>query len=182
MSDPNKDPAAMAAIDEFTVAETDEGRQIASILIAPMRSMGALQVVMRDKFGSANLGPMKAALGGGGQVSVVEATDSAATLEIRSQMGALTMQAARTDNGWKLDMDATHSAMPDQVRMQLMAAQGIIGPLLGAMDSVRQKVESGEISDAAQVQAALGMAMQRAMGGMRGGPPSGSSDGDAQEP
>ncbi|MFM7479882.1 MAG: hypothetical protein ACKO4V_01980 [Planctomycetota bacterium] len=182
MSDPNKDPAAMAAIDEFTVAETDEGRQIASILIAPMRSMGALQVAMRDKFGSANLGPMKAALGGGGQVSVVEATDSAATLEIRSQMGALTMQAARTDNGWKLDMDATHSAMPDQVRMQLMAAQGIIGPLLGAMDSVRQKVESGEISDAAQVQAALGMAMQRAMGGMRGGPPSGSSDGDAQEP
>lgn len=92
------------------------------------------------------------------------------------------MQAARTENGWKLDMDATSSAMPDQVRMQLTAAQAIVGPLLGAMDSIRQKVESGEISDAAGVQAALGMAMQRAMGGMRGGPPSSSGDGEAQEP
>jgi len=182
LSDPNKDPAAMAAIDEFTVAETNEGRQIANILIAPMRSMGALQVAMRDKFGSADLGAMKAALGGGGQVSVVEATDAAATLEIRSQMGALTMQATRTDSGWKLDMDATNSAMPDQVRMQLTAAQAIIGPLLGAMDSVRQKVESGEITTAPQVQAALGMAMQRAMGGMRGGPPRGAGADDAQEP
>ncbi len=182
MSDANKDPAAMAAVDEFTVAETDEGRQVANVLIAPMRTMGALQVAMRDKFGSTNLGAMKAALGGGGRVSVIEATDSAATLELRSQVGALSMQAARTDNGWKLDMDATSSAMPDQVRMQLTAAQAIVGPLLGAMDSIRQKVESGEISDAAGVQAALGMAMQRAMGGMRGGPPSSSGDGEAQEP
>lgn len=182
MGDANRDPAAMAAVDEFTVAETDEGRQVANVLIAPMRSMGALQVAMRDKFGSANLGAMKAALGGGGPVSVIEATDSSATLELRSQMGALSMQAARTENGWKLDMDATSSAMPDQVRMQLTAAQAIVGPLLGAMDSIRQKVESGEISDAAGVQAALGMAMQRAMGGMRGGPPSSSGDGEAQEP
>jgi len=182
MGDPNKDPAAMAAIDEYTIAETDEGRQVASILVAPMRTMGALQVAMRDKFGSADLGPLIAALGGGGKVSVVEATESAATLELRSQMGALTMQAARTDNGWKLDMDSTSSAMPDQVRMQLMAAQAIIGPLLGAMDSTRQKVESGEIATPAQVQATLGMAMQRAMGGMRGGPPSGSADGEGQEP
>jgi len=182
LSDPNKDPASMAAIDEFTIAETNEGRQISSIFVAPMRSMGALQVAMRDKFGSADLGAMKAALGGGGQVSVVEATESAGTLEIRSQVGALSMQATRTDSGWKLDMDATSSAMPDQVRMQLTAAQAILGPLLGAMDSVRQKVESGEITTPAQVQGALGMAMQRAMGGMRGGPPRGASADDAQEP
>ena len=182
MGDPNKDPAAMAAIDEFTIAETDEGRQVANILVAPMRAMGALQVAMRDKFGSADLGPLRAALGGGGKVSVVEATESAATLELRSQVGALTMQAARTDNGWKLDMDSTSSAMPDQVRMQLMAAQAIIGPLLGAMDSTRQKVESGEITAPAQVQATLEMALQRAMGGMRGASPSGSAEGDGQEP
>jgi hypothetical protein len=79
-------------------------------------------------------------------------------------------------------MDSTSSAMPDQVRMQLMAAQAIIGPLLGAMDSTRQKVESGEITAPAQVQATLGMALQRAMGGMRGASPSGSAEGDGQEP
>jgi len=182
MGDPNKDPAAMAAVDEFTIAETDEGRQVASILIAPMRSLGALQVAMRDKFGSADLGAMRAALGGGGKVSVVEATESAATLELRSQMGALAMQASKAENGWKLDMDATSQAMPDQVRMQLTAAKAIIGPLLGAMDSVRQKVESGEITTPQEVQAALGMAMQRAMGGGRGGPPSGSGGDEPQEP
>ena len=169
----NRDPAATARIDELLVAATPEGQALAITAFGAVQAIGKLQVAMQEKFGSSNLGPLSAMIGKGSQATVSDATEKTATIDIKSAQGALSFQAALTDNGWKLDLDSTANQMDESMKAQMSAA----GAMMGTLTQVTERIENGQLKSAQAVQGALMMAMQKLMGGM-GGPGAGAPQDD----
>ena len=173
----NRDPAATARIDELLVATTQEGQALATTAFGAVQAIGKLQVAMQEKFGSSNLGPLSAMIGKGSQATVSEATEKTATIDIKSAQGALSFQAALTDNGWKLDLDSTATQMDESMKAQMSAAGAMMGTLTQGLTQVTERIENGQLKSAQAVQGALMMAMQKLMGGM-GGPGGGGAQDD----
>ena len=173
----NRDPAATARIDELLVATTQEGQALATTAFGAVQAIGKLQVAMQEKFGSSNLGPLSAMIGKGSQATVSDATEKTATIEIKSAQGALSFQAALTDNGWKLDLDSTATQMDESMKAQMSAAGAMMGTLTQGLSQVTERIENGQLKSAQAVQGALMMAMQKLMGGM-GGPGGGGAQDD----
>ena len=173
----NRDPAATARIDELLVATTQEGQALATTAFGAVQAIGKLQVAMQEKFGSSNLGPLSAMIGKGSQATVSDATEKTATIDIKSAQGALSFQAALTDNGWKLDLDSTATQMDESMKAQMSAAGAMMGTLTQGLTQVTERIENGQLKTAQAVQGALMMAMQKLMGGM-GGPGAGSPQDD----
>ena len=69
-------------------------------------------------------------------------------------------KAVKTDEGWKVDLDASVALLPEEQLTQMLGGQKMMTPLIAALAEVTSKVESGEITSANQVQMALMMAMQ----------------------
>ena len=173
----NRDPAATARIDELLVATTQEGQALATTAFGAVQAIGKLQVAMQEKFGSSNLGPLSAMIGKGSQATVSDATEKTATIDIKSAQGALSFQAALTDNGWKLDLDSTATQMDESMKAQMSAAGAMMGTLTQGLTQVTERIENGQLKSAQAVQGALMMAMQKLMGGM-GGPGAGGPQDD----
>ena len=173
----NRDPAATARIDELLVATTQEGQALATTAFGAVQAIGKLQVAMQEKFGSSNLGPLSAMIGKGSQATVSNATEKTATIDIKSAQGALSFQAALTDNGWKLDLDSTATQMDESMKAQMSAAGAMMGTLTQGLTQVTERIENGQLKSAQAVQGALMMAMQKLMGGM-GGPGGGGVQDD----
>ena len=173
----NRDPAATARIDELLVATTQEGQALATTAFGAVQAIGKLQVAMQEKFGSSNLGPLSAMIGKGSQATVSNATEKTATIDIKSAQGALSFQAALTDNGWKLDLDKTATDMDETMKAQMSAAGAMMGTLTQGLTQVTERIENGQLKSAQAVQGALMMAMQKLMGGM-GGPGAGGPQDD----
>ena len=173
----NRDPAATARIDELLVATTQEGQALATTAFGAVQAIGKLQVAMQEKFGSSNLGPLSAMIGKGSQATVSNATEKTATIDIKSAQGALSFQAALTDNGWKLDLDKTATDMDETMKAQMSAAGAMMGTLTQGLSQVTERIENGQLKSAQAVQGALMMAMQKLMGGM-GGPGAGGAQDD----
>ena len=173
----NRDPAATARIDELLVATTQEGQALATTAFGAVQAIGKLQVAMQEKFGSSNLGPLSAMIGKGSQATVSDATEKTATIDIKSAQGALSFQAALTDNGWKLDLDSTANQMDESMKAQMSAAGAMMGTLTQGLTQVTERIENGQLKSAQAVQGALMMAMQKLMGGM-GGPGAGGAQDD----
>ena len=173
----NRDPAATARIDELLVATTQEGQALATTAFGAVQAIGKLQVAMQEKFGSSNLGPLSAMIGKGSQATVSNATEKTATIDIKSAQGALSFQAALTDNGWKLDLDKTATDMDETMKAQMSAAGAMMGTLTQGLSQVTERIENGQLKSAQAVQGALMMAMQKLMGGM-GGPGGGGAQDD----
>ncbi len=173
----NRDPAATARIDELLVAATPEGQALATTAFGTVQAIGKLQVAMQEKFGSSNLGPLSAMIGKGSQATVTDATEKTATIDIKSAQGALSFQAALTDNGWKLDLDSTANQMDESMKAQMSAAGAMMGTLTQGLTQVTERIENGQLKSAQAVQGALMMAMQKLMGGM-GGPGAGGAQDD----
>ena len=173
----NRDPAATARIDELLVATTQEGQALATTAFGAVQAIGKLQVAMQEKFGSSNLGPLSAMIGKGSNVTISDATEKTATIDIKSAQGALSFQAALTDNGWKLDLDKTATDMDETMKAQMSAAGAMMGTLTQGLSQVTERIENGQLKSAQAVQGALMMAMQKLMGGM-GGPGGGGAQDD----
>ena len=173
----NRDPAATARIDELLVATTQEGQALATTAFGAVQAIGKLQVAMQEKFGSSNLGPLSAMIGKGSNVTISDATEKTATIDIKSAQGALSFQAALTDNGWKLDLDKTATDMDETMKAQMSAAGAMMGTLTQGLTQVTERIENGQLKTAQAVQGALMMAMQKLMGGM-GGPGGGGAQDD----
>ena len=173
----NRDPAATARIDELLVATTQEGQALATTAFGAVQAIGKLQVAMQEKFGSSNLGPLSAMIGKGSNVTISDATEKTATIDIKSAQGALSFQAALTDNGWKLDLDKTATDMDETMKAQMSAAGAMMGTLTQGLTQVTERIENGQLKTAQAVQGALMMAMQKLMGGM-GGPGAGGPQDD----
>lgn len=173
----NRDPAATARIDELLVATTQEGQALATTAFGAVQAIGKLQVAMQEKFGSSNLGPLSAMIGKGSNVTISDATEKTATIDIKSAQGALSFQAALTDNGWKLDLDSTATQMDESMKTQMSAAGAMMGTLTQGLTQVTERIENGQLKSAQAVQGALMMAMQKLMGGM-GGPGGGGAQDD----
>ena len=173
----NRDPAATARIDELLVATTQEGQALATTAFGAVQAIGKLQVAMQEKFGSSNLGPLSAMIGKGSNVTISDATEKTATIDIKSAQGALSFQAALTDNGWKLDLDKTATDMDETMKAQMSAAGAMMGTLTQGLSQVTERIENGQLKSAQAVQGALMMAMQKLMGGM-GGPGAGGAQDD----
>jgi len=174
---PKRDPELTARIDEILIATTPEGKDLATTAFGAVQAIGKLQVAMQEKFGSSNLGPLSAMIGKGSQATVSDATEKTATIEIKSAQGALSFQAALTDNGWKLDLDKTSTDMDETMKAQMSAAGAMMGTLTQGLTQVTERIENGQLKSAQAVQGALMMAMQKLMGGM-GGPGAGSPQND----
>ena len=174
---PKRDPALTARIDEILIATTPEGKDLATTAFGAVQAIGKLQVAMQEKFGSSNLGPLSAMIGKGSQATVSNATEKTATIDIKSAQGALSFQAALTDNGWKLDLDSTATQMDESMKAQMSAAGAMMGTLTQGLTQVTERIENGQLKSAQAVQGALMMAMQKLMGSM-GGPGAGSPQND----
>ena len=174
---PKRDPALTARIDEILIATTPEGKDLATTAFGAVQAIGKLQVAMQEKFGSSNLGPLSAMIGKGSQATVSNATEKTATIDIKSAQGALSFQAALTDNGWKLDLDKTATDMDETMKAQMSAAGAMMGTLTQGLTQVTERIENGQLKTAQAVQGALMMAMQKLMGGM-GGAGAGSPQND----
>jgi hypothetical protein len=172
----NRDPAATARIDELLVATTQEGQALATTAFGAVQAIGKLQVAMQEKFGSSNLGPLSAMIGKGSNVTVSDATEKTATIDMKSAQGALSFQAALTDNGWKLDLDSTATQMDESMKAQMSAAGAMMGTLTKGLTQVTERIENGQLKSAQAVQGALMMAMQKLMGGMGGSGAGGAQD------
>jgi hypothetical protein len=172
----NRDPAATARIDELLVATTQEGQALATTAFGAVQAIGKLQVAMQEKFGSSNLGPLSAMIGKGSNVTVSDATEKTATIDMKSAQGALSFQAALTDNGWKLDLDSTATQMDESMKAQMSAAGAMMGTLTQGLTQVTERIENGQLKSAQAVQGALMMAMQKLMGGMGGSGAGGAQD------
>ncbi len=174
---PKRDPQLTARIDEILIATTPEGKDLATTAFGAVQAIGKLQVAMQEKFGSSNLGPLSAMIGKGSQATVSNATEKTATIDIKSAQGALSFQAALTDNGWKLDLDSTATQMDESMKAQMSAAGAMMGTLTQGLTQVTERIENGQLKTAQAVQGALMMAMQKLMGGM-GGPGAGGAQDD----
>ena len=174
---PKRDPQLTARIDEILIATTPEGKDLATTAFGAVQAIGKLQVAMQEKFGSSNLGPLSAMIGKGSQATVSNATEKTATIDIKSAQGALSFQAALTDNGWKLDLDSTATQMDESMKAQMSAAGAMMGTLTQGLTQVTERIENGQLKTAQAVQGALMMAMQKLMGGM-GGAGAGSPQND----
>ncbi len=174
---PKRDPELTARIDEILIATTPEGKDLATTAFGAVQAIGKLQVAMQEKFGSSNLGPLSAMIGKGSQATVSDATEKTAIIDIKSAQGALSFQAALTDNGWKLDLDSTATQMDESMKAQMSAAGAMMGTLTQGLTQVTERIENGQLKTAQAVQGALMMAMQKLMGGM-GGPGAGGAQDD----
>ena len=174
---PKRDPELTARIDEILIATTPEGKDLATTAFGAVQAIGKLQVAMQEKFGSSNLGPLSAMIGKGSQATVSDATEKTAIIDIKSAQGALSFQAALTDNGWKLDLDSTATQMDESMKAQMSAAGAMMGTLTQGLTQVTERIENGQLKSAQAVQGALMMAMQKLMGGM-GGPGAGGAQDD----
>lgn len=166
-----RDPAVTAHINELLIATTPEGQSLAATAFGVSQAIGQLQLAMQKKFGSSDLGLPAAMNGQGATATVSDATEDAATIAIGNLMGSLSFKAARTEGGWKLDLDTTAAEMDETMRTQMTMVGAMMGTLTEGLTGITAQVESGKIKNAQDVQSALAMAMKKLMGGAGGGGP-----------
>lgn len=168
----DKDPSVLEKFDTLFIAKTEAGITVAKTMYELPMALGKLQAAMIAKFGSADLGPlgqmMKAQQG---RASVSEEADATALISIEGPMGTQVINAAMTDDGWKIDADAWVESMDDTTRGQLSAAGGMMAGLTSAIDGVTEKISDGSIPSAQAAQMALMTALQAGMGGGAGNGP-----------
>lgn len=157
-----KSPEAMMRMGEVFSASTPDAEAMKAMTVGIAEGFGGLLKAMKDKFGSASLGPgfdqMMAAAAG--SATLTESGETEATISLAQPTGEMIYKVIKTDEGWKVDLDATVALLPEEQRAQMLGAQAMMTPLIAALAEVTAKVESGEISSAEQVQMALKMAMQ----------------------
>lgn len=158
-------PEALVRIDGAFFAKGPDGQAMEAMTVGLAKGMAALQLAMKAKFGSASLGPAmdQMAAQASGTAEVSDATDSEATITFATPMSSISYKAVKTDDGWKVDLDATTEAMPEAERSQLTAATAMMAPLAGVFADLAAKVESGELKSAQEVQFAMMRGMQGAM-------------------
>ncbi len=160
-----RDPKTSAQIDKLIIAKTPEGQSLSSTAFGAVKAIGQLQVAMQEKFGKSNLGPLSALVNQGATASVTESTADNATISVGNAQGSLLFKAARTDEGWKLDLDATATTMDEAQRGQMAAAGAMMGTLIDGLTGITAQIESGEMKSPQEVQGALMLAMRKLMGG-----------------
>lgn len=174
--DPAADPMRC-----FT-ASSAGGKAMLSVMGPMMKEMIPLRKAVAAKFGpealsalgdiGAGMGMPGVTSGGTGDVSVGDISGDTGTLT----SGTTSMPIVKTATGWFVDFNATLEASgADLAQMEQMAPMmkagfAMVMPMLKkAIASVTAKVESGEITDAADVGPALEEAMSAGMpGGGRG--------------
>ncbi len=174
--DPAADPMRC-----FT-ASSAGGKAMLSVMGPMMKEMIPLRKAVAAKFGpealsalgdiGAGMGLPGVTSGGTGDVSVGDISGDTGTLT----SGTTSMPIVKTATGWFVDFNATLEASgADLAQMEQMAPMmkagfAMVMPMLKkAIASVTAKVESGEITDAADVGPALEEAMSAGMpGGGRG--------------
>ena len=173
--DPAADPMRC-----FT-ASSAGGKAMLSVMGPMMKEMIPLRKAVAAKFGpealsalgdiGAGMGMPGVTSGGTGDVSVGDISGDTGTLT----SGTTSMPIVKTATGWFVDFNATLEASGDLAQLEHMAPMmqagfAMVMPMLKkAIASVTAKVESGEITDAADVGPALEEAMSAGMpGGGRG--------------
>ena len=171
--DPAADPMRC-----FT-ASSAGGKAMLSVMGPMMKEMIPLRKAVAAKFGpealsalgdiGAGMGLPGVTSGGTGDVSVGDISGDTGTLT----SGTTSMPIVKTATGWFVDFNATLEASgADLAQMEQMAPMmkagfAMVMPMLKkAIASVTAKVESGEITDAADVGPALEEAMSAGMPGM----------------
>ncbi len=166
----DRDPESAARIDELLIATTPEGQDLAATVFGPAKAIGRVQLAMKTKFGTTELGALSAMVkqGPDATATVADATDESAIINLEKGPIVLAFNATRTEQGWKLDLDATSTSMDQTLRSQLNAAGGMLGALIAGLDEVTAEIESGQIESAPAVQQAIMIRLQKAMSEMSG--------------
>ncbi|MSR28804.1 MAG: hypothetical protein EXS03_04410 [Phycisphaerales bacterium] len=168
----SQDSSALLRIDEAFQGSSPDAKALLATIVPVAKATARLKLAMKAKFGSTSLGQPFDQMEDAGKpiATVIDATDTSATIDFGGPMGSFKYSAVKTDDGWKVDLDATAEAMSPQERAQIAGASAMTRPLASAFDDVAARVESGEFADAEQVQGALMAAIQGAMQGtMPGG-------------
>ncbi len=167
-----KSPENALRIDECLIAQTAGGKTLRAMVFEAPKAMATLQIAMKAKFQSDNLGPLAAMAEQSIEATPSDVTDESATLSVGGARGAMPFQAVNADGGWKLDLDGTADTMGAPMMMQLSMAGKMVKGLIDSINAITAQMESGELDSSSAVQAALGEAMQELMQKMGGGAPS----------
>ena len=157
----------------------------AMVKLAP--AMKRLERVVADNIPDADLEAMMGGMGGGmgggmdgfkmsmeGKLELVQSDDTQA-LAINDTTGEET-KMVNTENGWFMD-ERTPSAEEDpEAAMEAEMGRAMMGMMTGilsavgpSLDELADRIEAGEITSEAELQAAAQQMMMKMMGGM-GGP------------
>ncbi len=165
-------PSNALQIDACLISKTPGGKGLGAAIFEAPKAMAKLQIAMKAKFQSDNLG-LLSAMGGQALVATVsDVTADSATIAVGGAGGSIPFQAVKSGGAWKLDLDATAEAMDGAMLMQLSMAGKMVGKLIDGIKGITAQIESGELDSIESVQTALTAAMQSMMEGMGGGAPS----------
>ena len=165
LGDSRRDPEMTLGLDALLIATTPEGDSLAATAFGAEKALAGLRVAMKEKFGSADLGPLSAMTSQGVTATVEDPTDSTATISLGGPQGSLSFNAVSTDSGWKLDLDATAAQMTEGMRAQIQMAGTMMKGLTGTITAITAQVQGGELTSGPAVQMALMTAVQSMMSG-----------------
>ena len=167
-----RNPDHLIRAREAYQASSPEAQSLLDAIVGMTTGIAEIQIAAREKFGSTSVGPMfdQIAATEMASASVSEANDEVGSITFSGMGNTLVFKAAKTEEGWKVDVDATMAAMTDEDRAKMTAGFVMMAPMAEACKAVAAQVRSGEIASAAGIQAALMKAMQSSMPGMPGQP------------
>ena len=179
----SEDYAAMLAM---TLVD-DEAKPFMEAMVIWPQAMKRLEQVVADNIPDADLEAMMGGMGGGmgggmdgldmsmeGMLELMQSDDTQA-LAINDTTGE-EIKLVNTENGWFVD-ERTPSAEEDpEAAMEAEMGRAMMGMMTGILSAVgpsfeelADRIESGEITSEAELQAAAQQMMMKMMGGM-GGP------------
>ncbi|MEC7196759.1 MAG: hypothetical protein VXW23_07220, partial [Planctomycetota bacterium] len=175
----SEDYAAMLAM---TLVD-DEAKPFMEAMVNLAPAMKRLEQVVADNIPDADLEAMMGGMGGGmdgldmsmeGMLELMQSDDTQA-LAINDTTGE-EIKLVNTENGWFVD-ERTPSAEEDpEAAMEAEMGRAMMGMMTGILSAVgpsleelADRIESGEITSEAELQAAAQQMMMKMMGGM-GGP------------
>ena len=179
----SEDYAAMLAMTLFD----EEAKPFMEAMVKLAPAMKRLERVVADNIPDADLEAMMGGMGGGmgggmdgfkmsmeGKLELVQSDDTQA-LAINDTTGEET-KMVNTENGWFMD-ERTPSAEEDpEAAMEAEMGRAMMGMMTGilsavgpSLDELADRIEAGEITSEAELQAAAQQMMMKMMGGM-GGP------------
>ncbi|MEE2660498.1 MAG: hypothetical protein VYC41_02800 [Planctomycetota bacterium] len=179
----SEDYAAMLAMTLFD----EEAKPFMEAMVKLAPAMKRLERVVADNIPDADLEAMMSGMGGGmgggmdgfkmsmeGKLELVQSDDTQA-LAINDTTGEET-KMVNTENGWFMD-ERTPSAEEDpEAALEAEMGRAMMGMMTGilsavgpSLDELTNRIEAGEITSEAELQAAAQQMMMKMMGGM-GGP------------
>ena len=179
----SEDYAAILAMTLFD----EEAKPFMEAMVKLAPAMKRLERVVADNIPDADLEAMMGGMGGGmggdmdgfkmsmeGKLELVQSDDTQA-LAINDTTGEET-KMVNTENGWFMD-ERTPSAEEDpEAAMEAEMGRAMMGMMTGilsavgpSLDELADRIEAGEITSEAELQAAAQQMMMKMMGGM-GGP------------